>query len=265
MKKTALIALALSAAAMLAVNASAEDAAPAEKPAETAAVTVTEVGLRRLPVTSALTEGADCGPVSVLFDGLSDAAMTVDLAESEDKTFTLTTSSGVPQTLAAFGVLTDSVPGAQVTLRVWGSNDSLLKEWTPLPLIQSVGEQNGFKVFHIQNTAADWKSVQSYAFYRFEFTADFGDTGVTAYNLREVILLRPVSDEPDMVYATVDSVEPGELPPLVPVELPELPEETPAEAAEPEAPAEETVPAGRSWNNYKDRVYFGSHIFGRFG
>ncbi|MBO6052231.1 MAG: hypothetical protein J6Q17_00700 [Clostridia bacterium] len=194
--------------------------------------------------------------IAALFDSKSEPAMVVDLADSEDKTFTLLTSSGVPQTLAAFGILTDGAPGAQITLRVWGSNDSLLEEWTPLPLIQSVGEQNGFKMFHIQKTAADWKSVEAYAFYRFEFTADFGEgSEYSSYNLREIVLLRPESDEPDMTYAVVEAVEPGEYPPLVPV--------TGAEEA-PETPAEEPAPTGKSWNNYKDRIYFGSHLFGFF-
>ncbi|MCR4905589.1 MAG: hypothetical protein K6A33_05860 [Clostridiales bacterium] len=258
MKKIALIVLVL-AAAMLFIAHAAADApvAPAEVAAEPAAI-VSEVGLRRLPVTSAMVEGADAGPVTVLFDGRSEPAMVVDLKDSPDRVFTLTTSSGVPQTLAAFGILTDGAPGAKITLRVFGSNDSLLKEWTPLPLIQSVGEQNGFKMFHLEKTTADWKDVPAYAFYRFEFTADFGDgSEATSYNLREVILLRPESDEPDMVYAIVEAVEPGELPPLVPASAAE--EEAPAEAAE---PAEEPAPAPKSWNNYKDRVYFGSHICG---
>lgn len=266
MKKITLLAAVLIVAMLLAAHVSADaPTAPVEIAAEPI-VTVTEVGLRRLPVTSAMVEGVEAGPITALFDARSEPALVVDLADSEDKTFTLLTSSGVPQTLAAFGILTDGAPGAQITLRVWGSNDSLLKEWTPLPLIQSVGEQNGFKMFHIQKTAADWKSAASYTFYRFEFTADFGDgSEYSSYNLREIVLLRPESDEPDMTYAVVEAVEAGEYPPLVPVTAAEEAAETPAETpAEPEAPAEEPAPAGKSWNNYKDRVYFGSHLFGAF-
>ena len=259
MRKIALLVTVLAAALLFTVHAAADaPAAPTEVAAEPAA-TVSEVGLRRLPVTSAMTEGAEAGSVTPLFDGRSEPAMVVDLKDSADRVFTITTSSAVPQTLAAFGILTDGAPGAAITLRVFGSNDSLLKEWTPLPLIQSVGEQNGFKMFHIQKTAADWKSAEAYTFYRFELTADFGDGSEnTSYNLREVVLLRPESDEPDMVYAVVDAVEPGELPPLVPASDAEG--EAPAEA--PAEPAEEPAPAGRSWKNYKDRIYFGSRIFG---
>ena len=266
MKKNILLVSALAAAMLFSAHAAADaPAAPAEVAADLA-VTVSEVGLRPLPVTSAMTKGAGAGSVSLLFDSRSDPAMVVDVKDSEDKTFTLITSSGVPQTLSAFGILTDGVHGTEITLRVWGSNDSLLEEWTPLPLVQSIGEQNGFRVFHIQNPTGDWKNVTPYAFYRFEFTADFGEAPEPSpYNLREVILLRPESDEPDMVYAVVDAVKPGEYPPLVPVTALEKEDEAPtetADAAADETPAEEPAPTGKSWKNRKNRVYFGSHIFG---
>lgn len=270
MKKLALLASALAAAMLLTVNAAAEeDVESAQPETEPAVATITEVGLRRLPVTSALAEGAETGNLSALFDGKADTKIDVDLTEAEEKVFTLNTSSGVPQTLAAFGILTDGAPGTLVTLQVYGSNDSLLKEWTPLPLIQSVGEQNGFKVFHIEKTVQDWADAESYVFYRFVFTVDAGDgsgNGI-GFTLSEVVLLRPDSDEPDLVYAVVESVEPGEFPPLVPVKIP-VPEteETAEETTAAEEPAVEEAPAktAPSWNNITERPRFGLFGLGIF-
>ena len=276
------IAAALAAALLLALPVSAagtagQPEAPAAETAETAAkaAVISEVGKRRLPVTSAMSEGAGQLSLRALFDGRADTGVKVDLTGAEDKTFRLYTSSSVPQTLAAFGVLTDGTPGTLVTLHVYGTDDSTLAEWTPVPLIGSVDEQNGFRVFHIQNPYSDWKDAPAFTFYRFDFTVDAGDSGENAgigFNVSEVVLLRPESDEPDLKWDLGDSVDLGELPPLVPVNPEENAEAAETEAAgdaetaeqpaeQPAAEAEETKPL---WNSVTGRTLFGPFRFGAF-
>ena len=283
MRKHRILASALAAALLLALPVSAaETTAPAAESETVKSAVISEVGRRRLPVTSAMSEGAGELPLRALFDSRADTGVKVDLTGTEDKTFRLYTSSSVPQTLAAFGILTDGIPGTQVALRVYGTDDSTLESWTPVPLIQSVDGQNGFRVFHVQNPAPDWKSAPAYTFYRFDFTVvDSGeDTGI-GFSLSEVALLRPESDEPDVRWDTGDAVELGVLPPLVPVKTEEAEPEAAAAEKEAEEKAEkaeekpgnqlivvmtgeEPEEAKPLWNDIAGRVLFGPFRFGAF-
>ena len=110
-----------------------------------------------------------------------------------------------------------------VTIEVYGTNDSLLLDWTPLAFgMESVEEE--YAVFAMADNST------RYAFYRFDFTLELGEY----FDLAELALYKATTDEPEMQYDLGEVVEEGEIPALIPAEeaiAEEITEEEVIEAA----------------------------------
>ena len=121
------------------VTVFADDAVTAEEPAaEAAAVEETAVpepltleGRTPVAVTSSASNfDAD---VANFYDALPDTKCMIAFdAEAEEKTFSVYTAARVPEALSDFAVILDGVKGTMITIEVYGTDDSLLLDWTPL-------------------------------------------------------------------------------------------------------------------------------------
>lgn len=178
--------------------------------AEEAAVTVAEPlvldGMTQVAVTSS--DSSLDADVSNFYDAISETKCTITFdAEAEEKIFSVYTATKVPEALAKFAVVLDGEKGSIVTIEVYGTNDSLLLDWTPLAFgMESVEEE--YAVFAMADNST------RYAFYRFDFTLELGEY----FDLAELALYKVTTDEPEMQYDIGDSVEEGEIPALIPVE-----------------------------------------------
>ena len=209
MKNASRILTAVLLGALLAVSASAaETAAKVAEP-----IPVVADGMKALAVTSSL---ADSGEnTAVLFD--NDTASSLDLTfdeEAETKTFTLRMAAGIPQPLSAVALVTSSGEGAVLTVRLWGTNDSTEKEWTPLSFRAPVVKTGEWNIFNLTEPEGGWKNAEKFAFYRLEITVE----EASSFTLSECLLIRPVTGEPELFYETVDAVEEGQTPPVTAAE-----------------------------------------------
>lgn len=231
MKNASRILTAVLLGALLAVSATA-----AETSAETAAkvaepIPVVAEGMKPLPVTSSLADSGE--DTAVLFD--NDTATSLDLTfdeEAETKTFTLRMASGIPQPLSAVALVTSSGEGGVLTVRIWGTNDSTEKEWTPLSFHAPVVKTGEWNIFNLTEPEGGWQNAEKFAFYRLELTVE----EASSFTLSECLLIRPDLGEPELVYETVDAVDEGQTPPVTAVEA-ESAEETEPAIADEEAPA----------------------------
>ena len=235
MKKTVYFAAALAAILCLGVSASAEGVivtpraadpipAPAAAEVEEAEEEVKEDisftipdGMKILRVTSSLTytENAAGPGAAPLYDGDLETTIKLDFEPTEPHWLSVRMAVGVRQTLTGFAYIMEGEPGTVVTIRMYGTNDSTQSSWTTLGLNQEAIDENGWKILTI-----DWEGeTEKYSFYRLDITIDKGDT----LTLSELRLLKP-ADEPEYAFEHLESVEPGELPPVV-----EIVEEEPAE------------------------------------
>lgn len=213
MKKTL---TALIMAAVLCVSASAavfaDDTADAIEPA-----VITVDGMEQITVTSSDTSAA-VDAVN-FYDHSAETKCKITFAAEEEKIFSVYTATKVPEALSAFAAILEGESGTVLTLSVYGTNDSLLVDWTPLAIEETIDTIGDFAVFKIADEAV------KYSFYRFDFVLELGDY----FELSELALFAPVTDEPELEYAATDVIEPGETPELVPV------------AGEITEPADETV------------------------
>lgn len=146
--------------------------------------------------------------VSNLFDSVPDTecVITFDAAE-ETKTFSVYTATKVPEMISSFATILDGEKGTVVTIEAYGTNDSLLFDWEPLTIeVSSLDTE--YAIFSVNDNET------AYAFYRFDFTVEYGDY----FEIAELALYKVTTDEPAMMYDLGDSIEVGETPALIPID-----------------------------------------------
>ncbi|MBR5313250.1 MAG: hypothetical protein IKU40_10260 [Clostridia bacterium] len=216
----AAILLACTPAAVLADDAISEEAVIAAEP-------LVLEGMTQVAVTTSDTSlDAD---VRNFYDAIPETKCTITFdAEAEEKIFSVYTATKVPEDLAKFAVILDGEKGSVVTVEVYGTNDSLLLDWTPLAFGPESLETE-YAIFAME------EDFTRYAFYRFDFTLELGEY----FDLAELALYKVTTDEPEMQYDLGEVVEEGEMPALIPVEEAIAEEITEEETAE--EPAEEAL------------------------
>ncbi len=198
------------------VTVFADDAVTAEEPAAEAAVEETAVPEPltldgRTPVTVTSSAANLDADVANFYDALPDTKCMIAFdAEAEEKTFSVYTATSVPEAISNFAAILDGVKGTVITIEVYGTNDSLLLDWTPLAFAPENLETE-YAIFALTD------NTTPYAFYRFDFTLELGDY----FDLAELALFKVTTDAPEMRYDIGDAVEEGEMPALVPVEAEE--------------------------------------------
>lgn len=146
--------------------------------------------------------------VSNFYDFIADTKCVITFDETEEtKTFSVYTATRVPEAISAFATILGGEKGSVVTIEVYGTNDSLLFDWTPLS-IEVDNLDTEYAVFSVNDNAT------AYAFYRFDFTLEIGDY----FEIAELALYKVTTDEPAMMYDLGDSIEVGETPALIPIE-----------------------------------------------
>ena len=196
MKKAALLALVLALAAIFAVSVSAADEEP---------FAFLELeGMTEITVTSSVNSTEDVSSAA-FFDKLisTGAAFTVS---GDNRTLSVYTATGIPKSLSAFAAYLQGETGTVIGVNVFGTNDSSLENWTTVLPAGVPSEIDGFRVFPVDDP------MVGFAFYRFDFTVADGD----GFILSELALYAVESDEPELVFAPLTSVEPGETLPLIP-------------------------------------------------
>lgn len=207
-----------------------EETAAAEETAVVAEPLVID-GLTQIEVTSSDTNiEVDAAN---FFDSIAETKCKITFpAEAETKTFSVYTATKVPEAISNFAAIIDGEKGTVITIEVYGTNDSLLLDWTPLAF-SAESLDTEYAIFAMADNTTD------YAFYRFDFTLETGDY----FEIAELALFEVTTDEPEMMYDITDGVvEEGETPALVPVvteAVEEVAEEEPAEEAEEETVMEE--------------------------
>jgi len=208
MKKFLTFLLTAALLAVAPVTVLADDAA--DTAAEAEAVTLAEPlvldGMTQVIVTSSDTNlDAD---VSNFYDAIAETKCRITFpADAETKTFSVYTATKVPEALAKFAAIIDGEKGTVLTLNVYGTNDSLLMDWTPIAL-SAESLETEYAIFALSD------NTTAYAFYRFDITLEYGDY----FDLAELALFKETTDAPEMKYDLGDVVEAGEIPALVPVE-----------------------------------------------
>lgn len=208
---------ALAAALLMATAASA--AAETDKQAKP--LPVIADGMAPLTVTSSTSDF--CEDTAVLFDGKTDTFTTLSIdEETVDKVFTLKTATGIPEALSGVALITKSSGGAEVNVRVWGTNDSLENEWTPLSfsLSKPIVKTGDWHVLNLAEPEDGWKNAEKYAFYKIELSLNAG----TSVDFSECLLIRPDLGEPKLTYGSAEMVEEGQTPPVIVVSAPAEPE-----------------------------------------
>ena len=200
---------AAAAAFLMATSASAvfTDASPALlKQAEP--IPVVAKGMAPVAVTSSVADfTADTSP---LFDGKADTSVDVDL-KGEGTSVVLRAATGFPTALSAVALITSSENEAQLTVRIWGTNDSTEKEWTPLSFALPVVRTGDWRILNITEPEGGWEKAEKYAFYKIEFTS----ASETGFTFCECLLIRPDLGEPVLSYGSAEVVPVGQTPPVI--------------------------------------------------
>ena len=208
MKKALRILCGILSAVLLATAASAATPGMLAKP-----LTVIPNGMKVLPVTSSTSDDTD--DTSVLFDGDIETGVTMTFDEnSVTYTFTIRTATGLPSVLSAVALVGNAKKGNQMTFKVAGTNDNTEQEWNPIILRAPVVEVDSWRVFNIAEPSDGWENAPRYSFYRIEITEVYG----ADFTISELLLITPDLGEAEMTYASVEVVEEGETPPIVPVQ-----------------------------------------------
>lgn len=208
MKTTLRILCGILSALLLATAASAATPGMLAKP-----LTVVPDGMKVLPVTSSVSD--DTEDTSVLFDG--DAATGVTMTFDENSvtyTFTIRTATGLPSVLSAVALIGTAKEGNQMNFKVSGTNDNTEQTWNPIMLRSPVVAVDSWRVFNISEPDDGWKNAPRYSFYKIEISEAYG----ADFTITELLLISPDLGEAEMTYATVEVVEEGETPPIVPVQ-----------------------------------------------
>ncbi len=115
-----------------------------------------------------------------------------------------------PAVVDTFAVMLSTVPeDSIVNISVYASNDTLQEEWTPIKA-EETEEQDGFKIYKLE------KFARKFTYYRFEFSMPAEIQECDDLSIAELQLFGDKT--PAMKYdISGGEVEPGTLPPLVPV------------------------------------------------
>lgn len=239
-RKQTILALLLSAAALLTVPVSAEDAAFANDATPIAVAAIKkapELKLKdrtQIKVTSsdAAVPGASGSIVSgIFFDGYLSTGFTasfVDLpadAETDEagnpvipenaetasaKILSVYTATRTPEAVRSIAAILAGDGQTVLGVSVYGTNDSLQLDWTQLDLKSPAGINGPYTVFEIESEA------ERYSFYRIDIEVVSGST----FTLSELLLYKDADDTAVYRYESDGEVAAGETPKLV-----EVPEE----------------------------------------
>ncbi|MGN1345857.1 MAG: hypothetical protein ACI4V1_03675, partial [Eubacteriales bacterium] len=110
--------------------------APAAAAEETVVpATITIEGLTQVEVTTSDTS-LDVDAAN-FYDTLAETRCRIEFApDAEETTFSVYTATKVPEAISKFAAILDGEPGTILTIEVYGTNDSLLLDWTPIALVQ---------------------------------------------------------------------------------------------------------------------------------
>ena len=167
-------------------------------------------GMTKIAVTSSVSEGSlEEVDLTALYDGKSSTYITLDYTGDSYRLFSVYTATRVPEPLSAFAAMFEGEWGTTIKVTAFGTNDSLLREWTNLSLDYTPKEKDGYKGFEIQD------EPETYAFYRFDFELLVND----CVTISELVLFEEENDGPEYKYVIrdPDGIDPGEMPLLVPI------------------------------------------------
>lgn len=198
MKKLSCIALSLAASLLLSTAAFAADT-------NENFVYASVDGKENVAVTSADSDYSF--ELTDIFDHDSSTTAKFEFAEDEDKTVNIYTALANRTVADTFAVMIGGESGTVITINVYGSNDSTLKDWYQIPVLNPAEDKDGYKIFSLKEFA------RKYTYYRFEFTLQSGEY----FTLSELSLLRDETDEVPLRYVSDGEVEPGTAPKLVPI------------------------------------------------
>ena len=222
--KTVIRTLTAAAAALLmAVSASA--AVPDVSPAllgKAEPIPVVAKGMAPIVVTTSVSDF--CEDTSPLFDGKTDTAVKVAVSEEKNAVTLRAATGGFPQALSAIALVTSSDNEAQLTVRVWGTNDSTEKDWTPLSFSLPVVRTGDWRILNITEPAGGWEKATKYAFYKIELSCDTEG----GFTFGECLLIRPDLGEPLLSYGSAEIVQEGHTPPVISKPSKTAPESEPA-------------------------------------
>lgn len=188
-------------------------------------------GMTQIEVTTA--DSNIEADVANFFDSMPETACVIAFPEdAESKTFSVYTATRVPEALAKFAAIVDGEKGTVLTFEVYGTNDSLLLDWTPL-VFGPESLESEYAIFAMADDSTE------YAFYRFDFTVEVGDY----FELAELVLFEITNDDPEMMYDIQGDVVDLDNPPaLIPVPEVEEAEEEEIEELALEESVDKAIP-----------------------
>jgi len=151
------------------------------------------------------------GEIGYVFDGSVQTMCGLDLTDLPTRTVSIYMTSHGPYTLSALaGAISSAEENLSLKVSVFGTNDSLLVDWTQIDLADTVYTLGDYVVF----TASDYADGKTpadpaaYQFYRVDLTLMEGNSFILA----ELVFFRPEGTRLIPVYDSSDGVEPGEEP-----------------------------------------------------
>lgn len=152
------------------------------------------------------------GDIGYFFDGTTSTLCGMDMTGLPFRTVSIYMTSYAPFTLSAVaGVFSSSEADLSMQVSVYGTNDSLLVDWTQIELdanIYSIGDYTVFTNADYAEGAEAPADPAVYQFYRVDLTLLSGNS----YTLAELVFFRPEGPLMIPVYDTTDGVELGEEP-----------------------------------------------------
>lgn len=215
MKKVSTLLTAGLLGAMLAAPAFAADAAepllisPAPETVTTSAYPVIE-GFDYAFVKTSMSNAS--GDIGYFFDGTTNTLCGMDMTGLPTRTVSIYMTSYAPFTLSAVaGAFSSSEADLSMQVSVYGTNDSLLIDWTQIefdPNIYSIGDYVVFTNIDYAEGAETPADPAVYQFYRVDLTLLSGNS----FTLAELVFFRPEGTLMIPVYDTTDGVDIGEEP-----------------------------------------------------
>ncbi len=189
-------------------------------------------GFDYAPVKSSLSDAS--GAIDYFFDGSLKTMCGMDMTGLPYRTVSIYMTSYGPFTMSAMAAsILSSEEDLSIQVRIYGTNDSLLEEWTEVKLSSEVTSMEDYLIF----TNVDYEKgprqpadPEKYQFYRIDLTLLEGNS----FALAELVFFRPKGPLMVPVYDATNGVEVGEEPigyeeynPNPTVEAPVVEEEEP--------------------------------------
>lgn len=147
------------------------------------------------------------GSIGYFFDGTTKTMCALDMTGLPMRSVSIYMTSVAPFTLSAIAAaFTSSDPDFSIQLSVYGTNDSLLKDWTKIELSETTETLGDYTLFRNADYAVGAKSPKNpavYQFYRVDLTLLSGNS----FALAELVLFRPEGALLIPVYDYSDGVE----------------------------------------------------------